>query len=64
MIGVLINVLGVLAVVALTIGTAVFVAAEFSLTALERSTPSTYTARTARCRSSSPARRSASRSRR
>ena len=37
MTGVLLNVLGVLAVIALTIGTAVFVAAEFSLTALERS---------------------------
>ena len=36
--GVLFDVLGVLAVVALTFGTAVFVAAEFSLTALERST--------------------------
>ncbi|MCT2587085.1 hemolysin family protein [Actinophytocola gossypii] len=34
---VLLEVLGVLAVVALTLGTAVFVAAEFSLTALERS---------------------------
>ncbi|OLF10082.1 hypothetical protein BLA60_16620 [Actinophytocola xinjiangensis] len=34
---VLLEVLGVLAVVALTFGTAVFVAAEFSLTALERS---------------------------
>jgi CBS domain containing-hemolysin-like protein len=38
MIGVLLDVLGVLAVVALTFGTAIFVAAEFSLTALERST--------------------------
>lgn len=37
MTGLLLNVLGVLAVVALTFGTAVFVAAEFSLTALERS---------------------------
>ncbi len=38
MIGPLLDVLGVLAVLALTFGTAVFVAAEFSLTALERST--------------------------
>jgi CBS domain containing-hemolysin-like protein len=38
MTGVLLNVLGVAAVLALTFGTAVFVAAEFSLTALERST--------------------------
>jgi magnesium and cobalt exporter, CNNM family len=37
MTGVLLQFLGVLAVVALTFGTAVFVAAEFSLTALERS---------------------------
>ncbi|HEY0452598.1 hemolysin family protein [Actinophytocola sp.] len=37
MTGLLLNVLGVLAVIALTFGTAVFVAAEFSLTALERS---------------------------
>ena len=37
MTGVLLDVLGVLAVVALTAGTAIFVAAEFSLTALERS---------------------------
>ncbi|HEX2130409.1 MAG TPA: hemolysin family protein [Actinophytocola sp.] len=37
MTGVLLEVLGVLAVAALTFGTAVFVAAEFSLTALERS---------------------------
>jgi CBS domain containing-hemolysin-like protein len=36
--GVLFDILGVLAVVALTFGTAIFVAAEFSLTALERST--------------------------
>jgi CBS domain containing-hemolysin-like protein len=36
--GVLLDVLGVLAVVALTFGTAVFVAAEFSLTTLERTT--------------------------
>ncbi len=36
--GPLLDVLGVLAVVALTFGTAIFVAAEFSLTALERST--------------------------
>jgi CBS domain containing-hemolysin-like protein len=37
MTGVLLEILGVLAVVALTFGTAIFVAAEFSLTALERS---------------------------
>ncbi|WP_198943366.1 hemolysin family protein [Actinokineospora bangkokensis] len=37
MIGVLLNVLGLLAVAALTLGTALFVAAEFSLTTLERS---------------------------
>ncbi len=37
MTGLLLQVLGVLAVIALTFGTAVFVAAEFSLTALERS---------------------------
>ncbi|HWM04995.1 MAG TPA: hemolysin family protein [Actinophytocola sp.] len=37
MTGLLLNILGVLAVVALTFGTAIFVAAEFSLTALERS---------------------------
>jgi CBS domain containing-hemolysin-like protein len=37
MTGVLLDVLGVLAVIALTFGTAMFVAAEFSLTALERS---------------------------
>jgi CBS domain containing-hemolysin-like protein len=36
--GPLLDVLGALAVIALTFGTAVFVAAEFSLTALERST--------------------------
>jgi CBS domain containing-hemolysin-like protein len=36
--GVLVDILGVLAVLALTFGTAIFVAAEFSLTALERST--------------------------
>src|SRR3954447_23152683 len=36
--GVLFDILGVLAVAALTFGTAVFVAAEFSLTTLERST--------------------------
>jgi CBS domain containing-hemolysin-like protein len=36
-IGVVLSVLGLLAVVALTLGTALFVAAEFSLTALERS---------------------------
>jgi len=37
MTGLLLDLLGVLAVIALTFGTAVFVAAEFSLTALERS---------------------------
>ena len=37
MIGFLVSVLGLLAVVALTLGTALFVAAEFSLTTLERS---------------------------
>src|SRR3954470_10570334 len=37
MTGLLLELLGVLAVIALTFGTAVFVAAEFSLTALERS---------------------------
>ena len=37
MTGLLLQVLGVLAIIALTFGTAVFVAAEFSLTALERS---------------------------
>ena len=37
MTGLLLQVLGVLAVLALTFGTAIFVAAEFSLTALERS---------------------------
>ena len=37
MTGVLLEILGVLAVIALTFGTAIFVAAEFSLTALERS---------------------------
>jgi CBS domain containing-hemolysin-like protein len=35
--GLLLEILGVLAIIALTFGTAVFVAAEFSLTALERS---------------------------
>ena len=58
--------LGLLAFVALTLGTAVFVAAEFSLTALERSTVDANartggrrdrwsSAPTARCRSSCPA---------
>jgi CBS domain containing-hemolysin-like protein len=37
MTGLLLEILGVLAIVALTFGTAIFVAAEFSLTALERS---------------------------
>ncbi len=37
MTGLLLQVLGVLAIIALTFGTAIFVAAEFSLTALERS---------------------------
>ncbi|MGH3757064.1 hemolysin family protein [Actinophytocola sp.] len=42
MTGVLLDVLGVLAVAALTFGTAIFVAAEFSLTALERSQVDTH----------------------
>jgi CBS domain containing-hemolysin-like protein len=37
MTGLLLEILGVLAIIALTFGTAIFVAAEFSLTALERS---------------------------
>ena len=42
MTGLLLEVLGVLAVIALTFGTAIFVAAEFSLTALERSQVETH----------------------
>ncbi|MCS7481793.1 hemolysin family protein [Umezawaea endophytica] len=44
MIGTLLSVLGLLAVVALTLGTATAVAAEFSLTALERSTVDNHAA--------------------
>ncbi len=68
---VLLDIAALLGFVALTAGTALFVAAEFSLTALERSavdaTPTTATdapgrssTRTAPCRSSCPAPSSAS----
>jgi len=67
------SVLGLVAVVLLTLGTALFVAAEFSLTTLERSQvdhhaatvgdrKAQYIQRADRCRSSSPAPSWASRS--
>ncbi len=70
---VLLSVLGLLAVAALTLGTAISVASEFALTALERSQVDGHVAEVgdrralrraaapiARCRSSSPAASSAS----
>ncbi len=69
---VVLSVLGLLAVAALTLGTAISVASEFALTALERSqvdghvaesataAPGPCSGRTARCRSSSPGASSAS----